>query len=108
MISLLPICIEWGRGVCGGFSLPARLSPPANATPPYIATQPPPLSLCFISPYGTLFQAQLPSFYPYISPLLVNESEKFFTPCKLLAYGEMNTTQREVLGNILREDLVCI
>ena len=24
-------------------------------------------------------------FYPYISPLLVNESEKFFTPCKLLA-----------------------
>ena len=55
------------------------------ASPPYIATQPPPLSLCFISPYGTLFQAQLPSFYPYISPLLVNESEKFFTPCKLLA-----------------------
>ena len=102
------ICIEWGRGVCGGFSLPVRLSSPANATPPYIATQPPPLSLRFITPYGALFQAQLPSFYSCISPLLANESEKFFTPCKLLAYGEMNTTLAGGLRNILREDLVYI
>ena len=44
---------------------------------------------------------------PRIAPLSP-EDEKFFTPCKLLAYGEMNTTQRAVLRNILREDLVCI
>ena len=44
---------------------------------------------------------------PRIAPLS-SEYEKFFTPCKLLAYGEMNTTQRAVLRNILREDLVCI
>ena len=36
------------------------------------------------------------------------ENEIFFAPCNSLAYGEMNTTQRAVLGNILREDLVCI
>ena len=29
-------------------------------------------------------------------------SEKFFTPCKCLAYGEMNATQRVLLRNILR------
>ena len=28
------------------------------------------------------------------------ESENFFTLCKLLAYGEMNATQRGVLENI--------
>ena len=46
--------------------------------------------------------------HPCISPLLANESEKFFTPCKCLAYGKMSVTQRAVLRNILRADLVCI
>ena len=46
--------------------------------------------------------------FPRCAPHCTPESEKFFTPCNSLAYGEMNATQRAVLGNILREDLVCI
>ena len=49
-----------------------------------------------------------PSFFSQKSTPISPENEKFFSPCKLLAYGEMNATQRAVLGNILREDLVCI
>ena len=45
---------------------------------------------------------------PLRSPHLSQENEIFFAPCNSLAYGEMNATQRVVLRNILREDLVCI
>ena len=48
------------------------------------------------------------SFFPHESAPFSPENEKIFTPCKLLAYGEMNVTQRAVLRNILRADLVCI
>jgi len=48
------------------------------------------------------------SFFPRESAPFSPENEKIFTPCKLLAYGKMNATQRVVLRNILREDLVCI
>ena len=41
-------------------------------------------------------------------PHLPQENEIFFALCNSLAYGEMNTTQRGVLENISRADLVCI
>ena len=86
MISLLPICIEWGRGVCGSFSHPARLSSPPSAPLP----------------------RSTPSFFSQKSTHLPQENEIFFVPCNSLAYGKMNATQRALLRNILRADLVCI
>ena len=80
------ICIEWGRGVCGSFSLLVRLSSPPSAPLP----------------------RSIPSFFPRAITHLPQENEIFFAPCNSLAYGEMSTTQRAVLRNILREDLVCI
>ena len=65
-------------------------------------------SLPFISPPSAPLPRSTPSFFSQKIAHLLPEDEKFFTPCKLLAYGEMNTTQRAVLRNILREDLVCI
>ena len=62
----------------------------------------------FISPPSAPLLRSSISFSSYRSYLLTNESEFFFTPCKLLAYGEMNATLVGGLGNILREDLVCI
>ena len=80
MIPLLPICIEWGRVVCGAFSLFVRLLfPPSMSLP--------------------LSEA---SFFPREIAHLPQENEIFFVPCNSLAYGEMNATQRAVLGNILR------
>ena len=35
-----------------------------------------------------------------------SRNEIFFALCNSLVYGEMNATQRVLLGNILREDLV--
>ena len=67
---------------------------------------------CPIHPSFPPLSAPLPrsstSFFPREIAHLSQENEIFFTPCKLLAYGEMNATQRAVLRNILREDLVCI
>ena len=86
MISLMSASTQRNKGVCSGFSLFVRLLfPPSMSLP--------------------LSEA---SFFPHESAPLSPENEKFFTPCKLLAYGEMNATQRAVLRNILREDLVCI
>ena len=48
------------------------------------------------------------SFFSHEIAHLPQANENFFIPCKLLAYGEMNATQRVLLRNILREDLVCI
>ncbi len=62
----------------------------------------------FIPPPSIPLPLSEASFFPHESAPLPQESENFFTPCKLLAYGEMNATQRAVLRNILREDLVCI
>ena len=66
MISLLPICIEWDRGVCGSLSLPARLSSPPSAPLPRSTS----------------------SFYPCISPLLANESEIFSPLVSCLLTGK--------------------
>ena len=55
-----------------------------------------------------LFSAQASPSPPIEATFLRMNLKFFFTPCKLLAYGEMNATQRAVLRNILREDLVCI
>ena len=63
MISLLPICIEWGRGVCGSFSHPARLSSPPSAPLP----------------------RSTPSFFSQKSTHLPQENEIFFAPCNSLA-----------------------
>ena len=64
------------------------------------------------SPFITLPSAPLPrsipSFFSHKSPHHFAESEIFFAPCKCLAYGEMNATQRVLLRNILRWDLVRI
>ena len=48
------------------------------------------------------------SFFSQKITHLPQENEIFFAPCNSLAYGKMNATQRAVLRNILREDLVCI
>ena len=65
-------------------------------------------SLPFIPPPSAPLPRSIPSFFPREIAQLPPENEIFFAPCKLLAYGEMNATQRVLLGNILREDLVCI
>ena len=65
-------------------------------------------SLPFIPPPSGPLPRSILSFFPREIARLPQENENFFTPCKLLAYGEMNATQRVLLRNILREDLVCI
>ena len=65
-------------------------------------------SLPFIPPPSGPLSRSIPSFFSQKSTHLPQENEIFFAPCNSLAYGEMNATQRVVLGNILREDLVCI
>ncbi len=65
-------------------------------------------SLPSIPPLSAPLPRSTPSFFSREITHLPQENEFFFAPCNSLAYGEMNTTQREVLGNILREDLVCI
>ena len=62
----------------------------------------------FIPPPSGPLPRSILSFFPREIARLPQENENFFTPCKLLAYGEMNATQRVLLRNILREDLVCI
>ena len=65
-------------------------------------------SLPSIPPPSTPLSRSTPWFFPREIARLPQENEIFLAPCKLLAYGEMNATQRVLLGNILREDLVCI
>ena len=65
-------------------------------------------SLPFIPPPSGPLPRSTPSFFPREIAHLSQENEIFFAPCNSLAYGEMNTTQRVFLRNILREDLVCI
>ena len=65
-------------------------------------------SVLSISPPSAPLPRSTPSFFTYEIAHHLNESEIFFAPCKCLAYGEMNATQRAVLRNILREDLVRI
>ena len=55
-----------------------------------------------IPPTSTPLPRSTPSFFSQKSAHLSQANEIFFTLCKLLAYGEMNATQRVVLGNILR------
>ena len=62
----------------------------------------------FISPPSGPLPRSILSFFPREIAHLPQENEIFFTPCNSLAYGKMNATQRAVLRNILREDLVCI
>ena len=68
----------------------------------------PPLSAPLPRSSTSFFPRESTSFFPRESAPFSPENEKIFTPCKLLAYGKMNATQRVVLRNILREDLVCI
>ena len=65
-------------------------------------------SLPSIPPLSAPLPRSTPSFFPREIAHLPQENEIFFAPCNSLAYGEMNATQRAVLRNILREDLVCI
>ena len=65
-------------------------------------------SLPFIPPPSGPLPRSILSFFPREIARLPQENEIFFAPCNSLAYGKMNTTQRAVLRNILREDLVCI
>ena len=65
-------------------------------------------SLPFIPPPSAPLPRSIPSFFSREIAQLPQENEIFFAPCNSLAYGKMNATQRVVLGNILREDLVCI
>ena len=65
-------------------------------------------SLPFIPPPSIPLPLSEASFFPREIARLPQENEIFFAPCNSLAYGEMSTTQRAVLRNILREDLVCI
>lgn len=62
----------------------------------------------FIPPPSAPLPRSIPSFFPREITHLPQENEIFFAPCNSLAYGEMNATQRVLLRNILREDLVCI
>ena len=59
-------------------------------------------SLPSIPPPSGPLPRSTPSFFSQKSTHLPQGNEIFFAPCKLLAYGEMNTTQRAVLRNILR------
>ena len=68
-----------------------------------------PSHLCALFPPPSApLPRSIPSFFSHESTPLPQESENFFTLCKLLAYGEMDATQRVLLRNVLREDLVCI
>ena len=62
----------------------------------------------FIPPPSGPLPRSTPSFFTYEIAHHLTESEIFFARCKCLAYGKMNATQRVLLRNILREDLVCI
>ena len=55
-----------------------------------------------ISPPSAPLPRSIPSFFPHEIAHLPPENEIFFAPCNSLVYGEMNTTQRVLLGNILR------
>ena len=56
----------------------------------------------FIPPPSGPLPRSIPSFFPREIAQLPQENEIFFALCNSLAYGEMNATQRAVLGNILR------
>ena len=88
------------------------IASPANdywfAPRPHIGTQLPAALFTLHSPLSGPLPRSSPSFFSQKSTHLPQENEIFFAPCNSLAYGEMNTTQRVLLRNILREDLVCI